>query len=255
MRERGIEPGSSEAKSLKFAGLRGMIASYVMMIVLITQKTDALVVIIIFGAIITIAQIVNANGGLKKLSNVSIRSESPLKPQENKQQIGLQRAHDEARKRGIVDAFKDMIHEGAFAKFNVGPDRIRTLICYLYQLEPELFADGEEHHERIEEPSTELEETYRQAYAQRDRILRDVEDYSHFGIFTFIHNYHINWVSEENGRDASVVQRAMLNICSPKPSPRSSGKNFVLINHNFCLNRSGNFAVAAIIGLRINGQT
>ena len=38
LQERGIEPGSSEAKSLKFAGLRGMIASYFMMVVLICAK-------------------------------------------------------------------------------------------------------------------------------------------------------------------------------------------------------------------------
>lgn len=226
MRERGIEPGSGEARSLKFAGLRGMVASYFMMGVLITQKTDALVVIIVFGAIITVAQILNANGGLKMLTDTAVRPKSPLKPQENKNQLGLQRAHDEARKRGIVDAFKDMIHEGSFAKFNVGPDRIRTLICHLYQLEPELFEESSEHHERIEEPSIELEETYRTAYAQRDRILRDVEDYSHFGIFTFIHNYHINWVSEDHGRDASVVQQAMLNILFPQTDSDIIWKEF-----------------------------
>ena len=31
----------------------------------------------------------------------------------------------------------------------------------------------------------------------------------------FINNYHINWVDEERGRDASVVQQAMLDILFP----------------------------------------
>ncbi|GJM41335.1 MAG: hypothetical protein DHS20C20_16170 [Ardenticatenaceae bacterium] len=226
IRERGIEPGSSEAKSLKFAGLRGMIASYLMMIVLITQKTDALVVIVIFGALLTVIQIVNANGGLKKLSNISVRPASPLQPQDVKIQMGLLRAHDEARQRGIVNAVEDLIHESAFSKFNVGPHRIRELICHLYQLNPDLFEHGDEHHERVEEPSSELAETYRQAFEQRNKILRDVEDYSHFGIFTFIHNYHINWVSEEHGRDASMVQKAMLNILFPQTDSDVIWKEF-----------------------------
>jgi hypothetical protein len=216
MRERGIEPGSGEAKSLRFAGLRGMIASYIMMIVLIWQKSDALIVIAVFGAIITLIQIVNANGGLKKLSSLAVKPASPLQPQDIQTQMGLQRAHDEARQRGIVDAVEDMIFDGSFTKFNVGPHRIRELICYLYKLEPGLFGHSDEHHERIEEPSSELEATYRAAYDQRDRILRDVEDYSHFGIFTFIHNYHINWVSDEHGRDSAMVQKSMLNILFPQ---------------------------------------
>lgn len=216
MIERGIEPGSGEAKSLRFAGLRGMIASYLMMIVLVTQKTEALGVIVAFGVIITIIQIVNANGGLKKLSHLAIKPATPLLPKEVAYQLGLQRAHDQARQRGIVDAVDDMIHEGAFAKFNVGPDRIRQLICYLYKLDPASFTHEDDHHERIEEPSVELQETYQAAFEQRKRILRDVEDYSHFGIFTFIHNYHINWVSDDHGRDASVVQRAMLSILFPQ---------------------------------------
>ena len=31
----------------------------------------------------------------------------------------------------------------------------------------------------------------------------------------FINNYHINWVDEEHGRDAAVVQKAMLDILFP----------------------------------------
>ena len=67
MRERGIEPGSGEARSLKFAGLRGMIASYIMLVVLITQKTDALTAIVIAGAFITLFQVFISNGGFKRL--------------------------------------------------------------------------------------------------------------------------------------------------------------------------------------------
>ncbi|MFN2141451.1 MAG: hypothetical protein ACK2U5_13270, partial [Candidatus Promineifilaceae bacterium] len=66
-----------------------------------------------------------------------------------------------------------------------------------------------------EEPSEDLEATYQNAYGMRDQILRRVEDYSHFGIFMFINNYHINWVDEDHGRDASVVQKAMLDILFP----------------------------------------
>jgi hypothetical protein len=100
------------------------------------------------------------------------------------------------------------------------------LICYLYKLNPNAFAHDEGHYERIEEPSSELEETYRAAYEQRKRILRDVEDFSHFGIFTFIHNYHINWVSEEHGRDATMVQRAMLNILFPQTDSKEIWQEF-----------------------------
>ncbi len=233
MRERGIEPGTAEARSLKFAGLRGMIASYLMMGVLITQKTDALIVIAVFGGFITLVQIINANGGLKKLSEMAIKPASALLPQEVAHQMGLQRAHDEARQRGIVAAVEDLIKEGAFAKFNVGPGRIREIICYLYKLDDKLFEPGDHHHERIEEPSSELQATYREAYEQRQRILRDVEDYSHFGIFTFIHNYHINWVSEEHGRDAAMVQKAMLNILFPQTEAKIIWREFCAFKPKF----------------------
>ena len=67
MRERGIEPGSGEAKSLRFAGLRGMIASYFMMVVLITQKDGCAAGDHSFLAgAITLFQIFYARGGLKK---------------------------------------------------------------------------------------------------------------------------------------------------------------------------------------------
>jgi hypothetical protein len=212
--ERGIEPGSSEAKSLKFAGLRGMIASYFMMVVLITQKTEALPAIIFSGTVITLFQIFYSNGGFKRKE---LEAEPPAYAPgtgEPDYDMGLQRAHDQARQRGIADAVQELISSGALVKFNVGPDRITQLVCYLYNLDPVLFRSNG-HHDRVEEPSVELEETYRKAYEKRDQILRRIEDYSHFGIFMFINNYHINWVDLDHGRDASVVQKAMLDILFP----------------------------------------
>jgi hypothetical protein len=215
MKARGIEPGSGEAKSLKFAGLRGMIASYFMMIVLITQKTEALPAIIFAGTIITLFQIFYSNGGIKRKEvDLPVPAYEPGTGEPD-YEMGLSRAHDQARQRGIVDSVFDLIDAGAFAKFNVGPDRVIQLVCYLYNLDPDLFRDRGAHHDHIEEPSIELEETYQNANAQRDKILRRVEDYSHFGIFMFINNYHINWVDLDHGRDASVVQKAMLDILFP----------------------------------------
>jgi len=215
LESRGIEPGSSEAKSLKFAGLRGMLASYFMMIVLVTQKTDALPAIIITGGLITLFQILYSNGGFKRKQVELPVPEYQPGAGEPDYDMGLERAHDQARQRGIAAAVYDLIDAGAFVKFNVGPDRVIQLVCYLYNLDPELFREHDEHHEHIEEPSVQLEETYKNAFAQRDKILRRVEDYSHFGIFMFINNYHINWVDLEHGRDASVVQKAMLDILFP----------------------------------------
>jgi hypothetical protein len=217
LKARDIEPGSAEAKSLKFAGLRGMIASYIMMLVLITQKTNALGVIIIFGAVITVFQIYMANGGFKRQPDGTILP--PVNPPgmgKLAYDMGVERAHDQARQRGIVDAVEDMVETGGFRKFNLGPERVRTLICYLYNIEPELFRTRhDDHHERVEEPNLHLEATYQTAYNQREKILQDVEYYSHFGIFTFIHNYHMNWVDKDHGRDETVVIRAMLNLLFP----------------------------------------
>ncbi len=212
---RGIEPGSDEAKSLRFAGLRGMIASYFMMIVLITQKTDALPAIILAGATITLFQIFYANGGLKrKKKEVEVPISAPGSG-ELDYGMGLERAYDQARQRGIAEAVIELIDSSSLVKFNVGPARIIKLVCYLYNLDPELFADRGDHHDHIEEPSVELEQIYQEAYNQRTRILRRIEDYSHFGIFMFINNYYINWVDLDHDRDASVVQKAMLDILFP----------------------------------------
>ena len=60
---------------------------------------------------------------------------------------GVDRAHDEARQRGIAHAVEDLIDEGAFAKFNVGPERIIQLVSYLYNVDIELFAHKGEDHE------------------------------------------------------------------------------------------------------------
>ncbi|MFN2136622.1 MAG: hypothetical protein ACK2UK_11750 [Candidatus Promineifilaceae bacterium] len=216
MVERGIEPGSGEAKSLRFAGLRGMIASYLMLVVLVTQKTDALPAIIITGSAITLFQIFYARGGLKKSSEEEpLIVENPPGTAEPVYDRGVERAHDEARQRGIAHAVGDLIEEGGFAKFNVGPERIVQLVSYLYNVDIDLLRESEDHHERIEEPSEELQKVYDEAYNMKKEIVRRVEDYSHFGIFMFINNYHINWVSEEHGRDATVVQKAMLDILFP----------------------------------------
>ncbi|MEL7433873.1 MAG: hypothetical protein AAFN11_07990, partial [Chloroflexota bacterium] len=219
--DRGIKPGSDEAKSLKFAGLRGMIASYFMGIVLITQKTDALVVIVIAGAGITLLQWVIANGGLKAvLASSGKDAIESMQPAGNLRQTypnGITRAFDEARQRGIADTIHDMFEEGAFVKFNVDNHRIVTIVSYLFNVDRSHFNldYGHEHHERYEEPSIELERTYQNAYAMRDQLLRRIEHYSHYGIFTFIDKYHANWISPQHGRDGATVQQAMLDILFP----------------------------------------
>lgn len=214
--ERGIQPGSAEAKSLKFAGLRGMIASYFMAFVLITQKTDALLAIAIAGAAITLFQIYYSNRFRRAADD---RPTTELEPGRGvpAYEMGIERAHDQARQRGIVDALEALISEGKFSKFNVGPDRVRKLVGYLYNIEPALLhIQHDEHdHERIPEPNLDLEATYQAAFAEKEKLLRRVEDYSHFGIFMFINNYCINWVSLEHGRDAKVVQQAMVDILFP----------------------------------------
>ncbi|MCB0091824.1 MAG: hypothetical protein KDE54_28230, partial [Caldilineaceae bacterium] len=197
LRERGIEPDSSEAKSLRFAGLRGMIASYIMGIVLITQKTDALGIIVLAAASITLFQIFVAHGGLKRREEAEKVPVAPPGTRTIEYEMGVQRAHAEAHSRGIVDATEELIESGMLSKFNVDPARIRQLISYEYNIPRELFRRNGQHHddERIEEPNLQLEETYRTAYDMKEQIARRIEDYSHFGIFTFIHNYYLNWVS------------------------------------------------------------
>ncbi|NOX62766.1 MAG: APC family permease [Chloroflexi bacterium] len=230
LEKKGIAPGSAEAKSLRFAGFRGMFASYFMGVVLVTQKTDALVAVVIAGALITLIQVIVANGGLKRQDVRDLLARLAQETQRIKPRSGLERAIEQARQRGIADALEDLLAEGATVKFNVDADRVRRLVSYLYDIDPRLFqhegAWGDEHHERIEEPNLILEEAYRKAYEQKPQILRRIESYSHFGIFMFINNYHVNWVSPETGRDADVVQQAMLNILFPLTPQEEIWKEF-----------------------------
>jgi hypothetical protein len=217
LQERGIEPGSGEARSLKFAGLRGMIASYIMAIVLVTQKTEALITIAIAGAVITLFQIYVARGGIKWQAGQAHPPEIPPGTSKIDYEMGIQRAHDQARQRGTVHALEELVNAGALAKFKVGPQRTRRLVYFHYNTDTNLFDiyGHQDEHERIEEPNLELEATYQLAYEQRNQLLRRIEDFSHYGIFTFIRNYHLNWVAPEYGRDAAQVQQAMLDILFP----------------------------------------
>ncbi|RMF02767.1 MAG: hypothetical protein D6768_07450 [Chloroflexi bacterium] len=220
LEKRGIAPGSAEARSLKFAGFRGMVASYIMGGVLVTQKTDALVVIAAAGISITLFQIFIANGGFKRKPDKEAPPAFPPGTDKLTYEMGIQRALDHARQRGIVDALEELIESGALAKFNVGPERIRRLAYYLYNIDTDLFKfNGHRHleheHEHIEEPNLELEATYQAAYNQRNQIARRIEDFSHYGIFMFIQNYHVNWIAPDLGRDGSVVQKAMLDMLFP----------------------------------------
>ncbi len=214
--DRGIHPGSDEAKSLKFAGLRGMIASYFMGFVLITQKTDALLVIVVSGAVITLIQWLIANGGLRQKSRKP-EIELPTPTVKPIYADGVTRAHDDARQRGMADAIHDMFEDGAFVKFNVDSQRIVQLVSHLFNIDISHFNldYGHEHHERYEEPSIELEETYLSAYNMKDYLFDRIEHYSHYGIFTFIDKYHANWVNPKGGRDGATVQQAMLDILFP----------------------------------------
>jgi len=215
--DRGIDPQSGEAKSLRFAGLRGMVASYIMGVVLVTQKTDALGVIIVLGAALTLFQIYMARGGLKQDETKQAQIQYNMGDIPRLYASGIQRAFDEARQRGIADLTQDLIAEGAFNKFNVEPQRICRLVGYIHNIRSDFFHIGENdhEHERLPEPSLELEAAYQEAYGQREKLLRDVEQYSHFGIFMYIDKYHLNWVSHEKGRDPATVQQAMLDLLFP----------------------------------------
>ncbi|MBI1281228.1 MAG: hypothetical protein GC179_24085 [Anaerolineaceae bacterium] len=217
LQARGIEPGSPEARSLRFAGLRGMVASYIMAIVLITQKTDALLIIALAGAIITLFQIYIAHGSLKSRNEGPQTLPFPAGTAQPDYLNGVHRAHDQARQRGISDALQDLINTRAIAKFNVDPERIIQLVRYLHNVNPALVNGHSDngHDERVKEPSSDLELTYEKAYAERDHLLDQIEYYSHYGIFTFIFNYHRNWVDLDYGRDEFMVQQAMLDILFP----------------------------------------
>ena len=72
LKKRGIMPGSPQAKALRFAGLRGMVASYAMLAVLITQKTAALPPILLGAGLIVLFQIFIHRGGLRRLLSISL---------------------------------------------------------------------------------------------------------------------------------------------------------------------------------------
>ena len=218
LRDRGIIPKSPEARSLRFAGLRGMIASYAMGLVLITQKTDALGVIVVLAAVITLFQLYYAFGGARKDPG-KLRAYTPEPESKAEYESGIQRAHDKARARGIIDRVNALLEEGALVKFNVDSSRIRRLATHIYGLDPDAFAlqkmEAEYDDDIAHEPSVDLEATYHKYYDARDEVLNKIESYSHYGIFTFIDKYYANWVNEEHGRDAADVQRAMISLLFP----------------------------------------
>lgn len=229
LRERGIEPGSPEARSLRFAGLRGMIASYIMAAVLITQKTDALLAIGIAGACITLYQLYIAHGGLGRKRDRARGNLFPPGTRTPEYENGVHRAHDQARQRAIADVLHELINTGALAKFNVDPARITRMVSYLHNVEPELIngnGAAHDHDDLIKEPSIDLQETYKLAYSERKQLLDEIEHYSHYGIFTFINNYHLNWVDTEHGRDEVTVQQAMLDILFPMTSHEEIWKQY-----------------------------
>ena len=218
LEEKGIAPGSDEARSLRFAGFRGMIASSIMGIVLITQKTEALVVIVVVAALVTAYQLICAYGGARKDPS-KLEAFQPDPDGKADYESGIQRAHDKARERGIIDRVNAMLAEGAMVKFNVDAQRIERLIVAAYNLHPQAFEISREEAQYEDdiphEPSLDLEATYDQYFNAGDNILNQIETYSNYGIFTFIDKYYANWVSEEHGRDAAEVQRAMISLLFP----------------------------------------
>jgi hypothetical protein len=215
--DRGIGPDSGEAKSIRFAGLRGMIASYVMGIILVTQKTSALGPIAVISVVLIVIQVVVHRNGLRvdprKTEPFDFRGFVARKGVMPRYLSGYQRAHDEARQRGTADLVNCLIETGQLAKFNVEPYRIQRLLSYEHTIRPEFWHESEEHYEHSPEPSIELEQAYQAAYQARDAILADIEYYSHYGIFTFIQKYHPNWVNEH--RSKQVVEHAMIKLLFP----------------------------------------
>ena len=198
LRKRGITPGSAEAKALRFAGLRGMVASYAMLLVLITQKTAALPPILLGAACIVLFQLFIHRGGLRRIfpvSNEGIRI-SQLPGRLRLYRSGHERARDEARQHGVAGVVERLISSGTLVKFNVEPHRIRRLISHTHDILPEaweLARVAHDNDERIEEPSQELEECFHAAWNSRDKLLATIEHYSHYGIFAFIDKYSHNW--------------------------------------------------------------
>ncbi|MCE2472065.1 MAG: APC family permease [Anaerolineae bacterium] len=218
LRDRGITPGSAEARSLRFAGFRGMLASYAMGIVLITQKTDALGAIVVLAVLITLFQLYYAFGGARR-DPAKLSAYTPAPDGKPDYHSGIQRAHDKARARGIIDRVNQLLEEGAVVKFNVDSARIRRLVTYVYCLDKDAFElqrmEAEYDDDIAHEPSKELDDTYFKTFNARDEIIAKIESYSHYGIFTFIDKYYANWVNEEHGRNGADVQRSMISLIFP----------------------------------------
>ena len=174
LRDRGIQPKSPEARSLRFAGLRGMIASYAMGIVLITQKTDALGAIVVLAVLITVFQLYYAYGGARK-DPAKLTPYTPAPERKPDYDSGIQRAHDKARARGIIDRVNALLEEGALVKFNVDSARIKRLVTYVYNLDQDAFElqkmEAEYDDDLAHEPSEDLDATYFKYFNARDEIV------------------------------------------------------------------------------------
>ena len=176
--------------------------------------------IVVSGVTITLIQWLFANGGLRRKEHKLVLDVASPAPPAPVYADGITRAHDDARQRGMADAIHDMFEDGAFVKFNVDSQRIVQLASHLFNIEVSKFnlGYGHGHHERFEEPSVDLEETYLSAYNMKDYLFDRIEHYSHYGIFTFIEKYHANWINPKGGRDGATVQQAMLDILFPMTS-------------------------------------
>lgn len=229
LQKRGLQPGSPEAKALRFAGLRGMIASYAMLLVLITQKTSALPPILLGALGIVLFQLLIHRGGLRRvlpISDEEIRL-SQLPGRLRLYRSGRERARDEARQHGIAGVVERLIRSGALVKFNVEPHRVRRLISHTHDVLPEAWEMAALAHlydERVEEPSQELERCYLAAWNSHDELLATIEHFSHYGIFTFIDKYSHNWAGVS--RDETTVQRSMIRALFPRTPEKQMWREF-----------------------------
>ena len=167
---------------------------------------------------LTLFQLYCAFGGTRK-DPAKLQEYTPAPDSKPDYESGIQRAHDKARVRAIIDGVNALMEEGVLVKFNVDHHRIERLITHAYNLAPDAFVQQVEEaqfeDDIAHEPSQDLEATYDKYFNARDIILNRIESYSHYGIFTFIDKYYANWVSEEHGRDAAEVQRSMISLLFP----------------------------------------
>jgi hypothetical protein len=165
------------------------------------------------GVLLTLFQILISRGGLRSVASTDqpydyIPGTAP------RYANGLQRAYDHARQRGIADGVNQMLAAGRMVKFNVGPERIRRSVSYIEGVDPIYWNHQDDHHgERFPEPAQGLEQVYQKAVNECDAMMRAIEIYSHYGIFTFVEKYHMNWISRNRGKD--TVLRAMLDLLFP----------------------------------------